>query len=305
MDEVDALIPIGYKSAYWVTKRKPDLGKRCMIPTCDFLQFVKAGNKFLSNELAEKLGIPAPYTEMCASGAVRGLSDFFPHAVVKPVYESGSPTFIVPSTECFHSDEMYVAQEYIPGRNGYGFFALYEDGECISSYQHRRLRMDPPEGGASTYAELCHIPEIEEAGRKILGALNWHGPAMVEFKQHAETGEYYMLEVNPKYWGSLDLGISAGYEFPYWQLLYCYDNFKPYRPASPHPKKKRVWWAEYDLLRLRKSKTPARDLGRWFACLLDPFVVKPILDWRDPAPLYFYLRYALTHGRDARRWGCG
>ena len=37
---------------------------------------------------------------------------------------------------------------------------------------------------------------------------------MVEFKQSTKDGKYYLMEVNPKFWGSLELAIHAGVDFP-------------------------------------------------------------------------------------------
>jgi hypothetical protein len=48
----------------------------------------------------------------------------------------------------------------------------------------------------------------------MLDALNWHGVAMVEFRRDDRDGEYKLMEVNPKFWGSLDLALAAGADFP-------------------------------------------------------------------------------------------
>ncbi len=37
---------------------------------------------------------------------------------------------------------------------------------------------------------------------------------MVEFKEDAATGRPYLLEVNGRFWGSLQLGIDANVDFP-------------------------------------------------------------------------------------------
>jgi hypothetical protein len=47
-------------------------------------------------------------------------------------------------------------------------------------------------------------------GKRILDSLNWHGPAMVEFKRDSFSKRLFLMEVNPKLWGSLELGISHG-----------------------------------------------------------------------------------------------
>ena len=37
---------------------------------------------------------------------------------------------------------------------------------------------------------------------------------MVEFKKDARDGKFILMEINPKFWGSLDLSISSGVNFP-------------------------------------------------------------------------------------------
>src|SRR5262249_10470047 len=48
---------------------------------------------------------------------------------------------------------------------------------------------------------------------KLMAALNWHGVAMVEFKMDSD-GQYWLMEINPRLWGSLALSIDAGVNFP-------------------------------------------------------------------------------------------
>jgi len=42
----------------------------------------------------------------------------------------------------------------------------------------------------------------------------WHGAAMVEFKVRPD-GRPYLMEINPRFWGSLQLAIDAGVDFPW------------------------------------------------------------------------------------------
>lgn len=59
---------------------------------------------------------------------------------------------------------------------------------------------------------------MENAARKILDHVNWHGVAMVEFKLDERTNKPVLIEVNPRFWGSVYQAIAAGVNFPY--LLY-------------------------------------------------------------------------------------
>ena len=52
----------------------------------------------------------------------------------------------------------------------------------------------------------------------LLEALRWHGPAQVEFKIDSRNGTARLMEVNGRFWGTLDLSIQAGMNFP---LMAC------------------------------------------------------------------------------------
>ena len=107
-----------------------------------------------------------------------------------------------------------VAQEYVAG-DGYGFSALYWNGALQRSFMHRRVREWPPSGGTSACAEsVPDAPELARAGTALLDALHWHGVAMVEFKGSLVPGGLALIEVNAKFWGSHDIALAAGVDFP-------------------------------------------------------------------------------------------
>jgi hypothetical protein len=108
-----------------------------------------------------------------------------------------------------------LVQEFIPGY-GCGFFALYQNGVCKRIFMHRRVRETPPSGGISCCAESFYDPKLQEYGTRLLDRLEWHGVAMVEFRYDVRDNDYKLMEINPKFWGSLDLSLAAGVDFPYY-----------------------------------------------------------------------------------------
>jgi hypothetical protein len=56
--------------------------------------------------------------------------------------------------------------------------------------------------------------DVREGAERILAHFRWTGVAMVEFKEDAATGVPYLMEVNARFWGSLQLAIDAGVDFP-------------------------------------------------------------------------------------------
>lgn len=80
---------------------------------------------------------------------------------------------------------------------------------------HRRVREVPPKGGISCCAESFYDPKLKDYGIRLLDNLGWHGVAMVEFRFDTRDNDYKLMEINPKFWGSLDLALTAGADFPY------------------------------------------------------------------------------------------
>ena len=106
-----------------------------------------------------------------------------------------------------------LVQEHVPG-DGWAYFALYWNGVQQRRFMHRRVREWPPSGGTSAAAEsVLEAPALERAGEALLDALKWHGVAMVEGKRAAD-GRFVLMEINAKFWGSHDLALAAGVDFP-------------------------------------------------------------------------------------------
>ncbi len=112
-----------------------------------------------------------------------------------------------------------LVQEYVPLRDELGVYTLYNrEGDLRAATVQRRLRTHPPEGGSSTLRETVPDPGVVATADRFLSALDWEGVAMVEFRVDDRTGQPVLLEVNPRFWGSLALGVAAGVDFP--SLLY-------------------------------------------------------------------------------------
>jgi predicted ATP-grasp superfamily ATP-dependent carboligase len=107
-----------------------------------------------------------------------------------------------------------LVQERIVGP-AEGIFLVTDRGQPIAAFAHRRLREKPPAGGVSTYRESIALPpDLLCVAERLLAESGWRGAAMVEFKRSARTGRGYLMEINGRLWGSLQLAIEAGVDFP-------------------------------------------------------------------------------------------
>jgi protein-tyrosine-phosphatase/predicted ATP-grasp superfamily ATP-dependent carboligase len=121
-------------------------------------------------------------------------------------------------------------QEYVGG-TGVGVECLYANGRLAWAFVHERLHEFPLTGGGSAYRRsLAATPEVLAPAVKLLDALRWHGVAMVEFKRTPD-GRLVLMEINPRLWGSLALGIDCGVDFPAGLLALARADALPPQPA--------------------------------------------------------------------------
>jgi predicted ATP-grasp superfamily ATP-dependent carboligase len=226
----DLLIPVGYAATESLARRRADILAVTKIEIASYEQIRAAADKRYVSDLACRLGLPVPrafYPEVRADVEQAKEILHYP-VVIKPLLESSKATVrYVQSADrllstyqevCeqngFVKGNLPMLQEYIPGF-GCGFFALYQHGVCKRIFMHRRIRENPPSGGASTCAESFYDETLKKSGICLLDHMQWHGVAMVEYRYDTRSREYKLLEVNPKFWGSLDLALAANAEFPY------------------------------------------------------------------------------------------
>ncbi len=122
-------------------------------------------------------------------------------------------------------------------------------------------------------------PVLEAYAETLLASVNFHGVAMVEFKHDEETGRSWLLEVNPRFWGSLALAIQSGVDFPY--LLYRMATEGDIPPVLEYEPGRVVKWILGDLAAIvDRVKHPAS--WRW------PVGSRPDgyddFYWDDPLP---------------------
>jgi predicted ATP-grasp superfamily ATP-dependent carboligase len=221
-----SFVPVGSGAMATADRLRDRLpaGVRLALPPAD--SFAAANDKARTAERARAAGLLTPREAMVAdAAAARGASESLGlPMVLKSAHEEGRKALryvrraeeIEPAFRAVAAMASggVLAQEYVKGE-GYGFSALYWHGRRVRHCMHRRVREWPPSGGTSACAEsLPEAPELERAGTALLDALKWHGVAMVEFKGSLEPGALRLMEVNAKFWGSHDLALAAGVDFP-------------------------------------------------------------------------------------------
>jgi predicted ATP-grasp superfamily ATP-dependent carboligase len=230
----DVIIPVSDVTTYSVARRHDVLRPHTAVAAPLFATFDFVSDKARLLQDAATRGVPIPRTLFVggASDVRRILSRIQYPAVIKP-YRSKVPTehgwvstsvhHAASETELLrlYDDVAYLSsmpsliQERVLGP-GIGVFLLCEHGRLLTAFAHRRLREKPPSGGVSVLCESVPVdPQLRAEAMRLLAPLGWHGVAMVEYKQDHRSGRPVLMEVNGRFWGSLQLAVDAGVDFPY------------------------------------------------------------------------------------------
>ncbi len=224
----DVLLPMEFPTQLLVTKNRDRLEPMVRIPFADADLALCLHDKGFLASFAMEQGIECPATffprglEQAAEMAPE-----LPYPVlVKPRHSSGGRGIVRVDRETdllagyakVHARyPMPIVQECIPpGGAALGVAVLMNyASEPRASFAYRRLREYPITGGPSTLRESIWAPELQESAEGLLSSLGWVGVAMVEFKEDPRDGRPKLLEVNPRFWGSLHHAIVCGMDFPF------------------------------------------------------------------------------------------
>lgn len=105
-----------------------------------------------------------------------------------------------------------LVQRLVPG-TGEGLFLLRTEGRTRAVFAHRRVREKPPAGGVAVLCESVAVaPDVLARVESVLDACGFSGVAMAEFRRDGERR--WLMEFNARLWGSLQLALDAGVDFP-------------------------------------------------------------------------------------------
>ena len=299
---IDTLLPTTDPSVEAVLEYRAMLPEQLHVPLPSLAAYRAASDKARMLELARNCGLAGPETRVLEGPGAqsRELSDLFP-AVIKPhrsvvtVQGRRRKLAVVPVANAAACDTALAAlpreaypvlvQREVTGA-GEGLFALRWNGRVVAMFAHRRLREKPPAGGVSVYRESIPLPpELVRAGVRMLDALDWQGVAMIECKRDAHTGKHVLMEVNARLWGSLQLAIDAGVDFPALLARCVQGEEVPLCHVYRTDVRSRWFWGDVDNLLLRlRDRAWRRGAVRDFLNASAQRDRTEVWRWRDPLP---------------------
>jgi predicted ATP-grasp superfamily ATP-dependent carboligase len=202
---------------------------RLVVPPLGALELVS--DKYRTMMLASELDIPIPQTVLARRtedvevardweypvvvkdrSSVRWLTD-------KAVFGSASYAYSWDElrNKVAHRLEQVddvMVQSFASGA-GVGFSCFVLDGKAYLPFQWERIREENPCGGASSARKSVPLNEhVLEFGSNLMVRSGFQGIGMVEFKRDPRTGQLCLMEINGRPWGSLQLAVESGIDYP-------------------------------------------------------------------------------------------
>jgi predicted ATP-grasp superfamily ATP-dependent carboligase len=224
----DLIVPVTEAAVCRLQRARPGFTADLPLHLLEKHTFETCTDKARTWALGRSLGIPVPRTEIVEPGiGARDFSDWrFPVAVKSLVsVDPRAPLAKQFVRRAAHQGELaavlrlaaiqvetVLVQEWFEG-SGEGVEFLAHDGRILLAFQHRRLHETL--GYGSTYRESSPLdPRLLEAVRALVAELRYTGVGMVEFRTAPRGNGFVLLEINPRFWGSLSLPVAVGTDFP-------------------------------------------------------------------------------------------
>ncbi len=230
-NKYDVLMPVDNETILIAARYREEISKYTLLPVADPSTIMKAWNKAQTIKLAKECGIPCPQTLFIEKlEELQTLKNKLKYPIVIKPQESygsrgmvivNSPKKLLSSYQKVHAYYPFpLVQELIPQKGEkYQVSALFDQNrEPKAVFVQRILRQYPVNQGSDTLSESVYSPEIQKLGIKLLRYLNWYGVAGVEFIVDPRDRIPKLMEINPRFWASLQLAIFSGVDFPH--LLY-------------------------------------------------------------------------------------
>lgn len=233
-EKYNMIIPVRDETTLLLAKNKNNFPQSTNIYLADYDIILKFRNKGEAIKLAQEYGIPVPKTYFPEDIDIQEIKNFTNYPIlIRPRISSGSRGIkYVASPSDF--DDAYneikkeygepMIQEYVSHAGGhYSIGSLFdENSNPVAVHVYKEIKQYPISGGPAVVALSVEKEPWVDKLLELLEKVGWKGPSHMDVLLDPITNAPKLLEVNPRFWMSLNLSINSGVDFPY--LLYQLGN---------------------------------------------------------------------------------
>lgn len=185
-----------------------------------------------------------------------------------------------------------IVQRIIPGFDDHMHtFDVYlnEKSHVTHWTTCQKLRQFPINFGASVYTHHFIEEKLYEIGKPFLESIGYKGFAEIEFKKDAESGLFYLIEINARTTNFNVLLEKLGLNFPY--IMYRELTSSPLEPLALKTQQREVFWYAFEDLKAIYGYIKTKQLTvRQVLSSLMRKKTYAIWDWKDPKPCFAFFK---------------
>jgi hypothetical protein len=210
-NEIDVVIPADLATTFDLANLGDEDLPRFPVASPSTLETLH--DKWRFQQLLRRHELPTPCTQLLRPGSDgRELELPFP-VIVKPAASEGGSgiqrcedagELARLRAQPAHQHGQWIAQEIIPGHD-IDLSVLADHGRVVA------YTIQQDEG--SDKKRFLHDPQMLEVGCAIVNATQFHGLAHFDMRVDERNGKLYVIECNPRIWGSLMYSVWAGVNF--------------------------------------------------------------------------------------------
>ena len=198
---------------------------KSLLPSYEAFRLARDKGKTVESAMLYNVPIPKTYNISNNDNLARRSEGFRYPIILKPRISSGSRgiTIVESSNEFLKKyDEVNrlcpnpVVQEFLQGnfKKIQVLVIADQNSNIKASCTYRGIREFPVSGGPVTFWKTASYPEIEKTTFEFLEKVKWTGFAEAEYMFNVDTGEFYLIEINPRFSANISLAVSLGIDFP-------------------------------------------------------------------------------------------
>ncbi|MEN3324167.1 ATP-grasp domain-containing protein [Mariniflexile soesokkakense] len=250
---IDIVMPINEYGIQTLIKHKNNISyasKLVLLPSIE--SFIISNNKGLLWKHMITYKIPCPDTFLYNKNEFHSENLLEYPLLIKPLegFGGGEGIHIFKNKEelnNYYSSNKnkypYLIQNYIDGYD-IDCSVLCENGEVISYTIQKGILFGEHAFAPKAGLEFLYEPDLLEVVKDLMKTLNWSGVAHIDLRFDNKDKKFKVIEINPRFWRSVEASEIAGVNFPYLYIL------KSLNEEFEIPKYKEIKYL--DLLGLKK-----------------------------------------------------
>lgn len=287
----DFIIPAGTEYSNFLSKFKRDVAIFSQPLIENYEKIWQVHNKINCMSWAESIGIPVPKTFV-----IKNLNDLytaakhinFPVVIKFPDSFASDGLWIspvggndlvdeyikrIPQILDSVEEEFPIIQEKITGKL-FDSTSFAVNGQIFGMLTQERILTTWLDGGGGLVNITNDIPELKKYTKQIIKELAWTGPIEMDWIRDSNSGRYYLIEINPKFWGTTQLTISSGLNYP--EILMKFATKKSIETSSEYKKGLMYRWIMDELFAILTMSQNRQRLFTELKAFIKRFNYKPV-----------------------------